>query len=313
MKHTSRLLLLLCGPLACSIEFDGDGTTTSTTSSLTTTSDGQSETGVATTGTPTTTSEPPDSSTTAPPNPTDDPPPEPTTSADGTTAFEFILMPDGGSGPFCDPFAQDCPPDMKCTWWAEGGGKVLNGNKCVPVARDPVGIGMPCLAEDGGTSGVDNCELGALCWGVDGNGEGKCVGLCTGSPREPGCASDLATCMITGDGFGLCLPTCDPLLQSCDADEVCVPGGTSYLCAPDGGDPAGQVHAPCDSFQDCAPGLVCAAPQTASECDPLANGCCEPFCDLDLPNNCEGAGQQCLPVFDPQPAGFENVGICSLP
>ena len=42
-----------------------------------------------------------------------------------------------------------------------------------------------------------------------------------------------------------------------------------------------------------------------------AEGCCSPLCDLGEPNECPGTGQTCQPVFDPQPMGYENIGVCT--
>ena len=47
------------------------------------------------------------------------------------------------------------------------------------------------------------------------------------------------------------------------------------------------------------------------ECEGAA-GCCSPMCSISGGEPCPGIGQTCEPVFDPQPQGFEDVGVCLL-
>ena len=272
---------------------------------VTSTSDGQSETGVdisagsGTTGASPTSS--PASSTTA----------DPTTGAgagSSTGDGSFVDGPDAPAVP-CDPYAQDCPEGMKCTWYAEDGGTAWTTTTCVALARDPAKIDEPCVAEDG-LNGVDDCELGAMCWDVDDAGDGTCVGLCGGSERRPTCPST-HRCQLSRT-LALCIASCDPLAQDCGPDELCLPVDHAYVCALDGSGDGGQLHAPCDFFTSCDSGLICLAPTAAAECDPQANGCCEPYCDLGQPDACPAAGQICRPVFDPQPEAFPHVGYCSV-
>lgn len=270
---------------------------------------GQSETGVAPTSSGTTTdimggSTTSTSTTSAPPDL-----PGNTTSTTGEISG-FIIEFDGGVIDFCDPWAQDCGEGDKCTWWASDGGTSWNATKCVEVARDPAKVGEPCVAEDG-LNGVDNCDIGAMCWGVDANGDGECIGLCTGDENNPTCP-DGFQCKF-GSTLALCIPECDPLAQDCSAGNTCVPEGDAYLCVIDPEGASGGLHDPCEFVNQCDIGLFCDLPTAASECQQDQAGCCQPYCDLDKPNPCTGAAQQCIPMSDPQPVGHENVGHCSVP
>lgn len=215
----------------------------------------------------------------------------------------------------CNPILQDCPVDEKCTAWGSEG---WTGTKCVPVtgARAP---GEPCTAPMGGNAGVDDCEAGAMCWDVDDNNQGTCVALCTGSYDDPMCAPAMTTCVITNnDVLTLCLPTCDPLVQGCPDDDLCIPAGDAFVCVFDGSGDTGAVNDPCEFQNGCDAGLFClATPGASSVCMQNAGGCCQPFCDLTQMVPCPNPDQQCVPWFDPMemepPPGLEDVGICAIP
>ena len=114
---------------------------------------------------------------------------------------------------------------------------------------------------------------------------------------------------------GICIPNCDPLAQDCGAGETCLSHGSGFLCNLDASGDEGQAHDPCWYGNDCDPGLYCNDPSAAMECDPRADGCCEPFCDLTDPILCPGWGQKCLPYYeaDETPPGLEHLGHCALP
>jgi hypothetical protein len=65
----------------------------------------------------------------------------------------------------------------------------------------------------------------------------------------------------------------------------------------------------------CDPGLLCLNSSAAEECDPDGVGCCEPFCDVTLPNSCPGVGQVCNFYYEEgmAPPGYEKVGYCAVP
>jgi hypothetical protein len=185
----------------------------------------------------------------------------------------------------------------------------------VPVTGD----GQPgdaCIAPEGGVSGFDDCARGVICWDVDAMGHGTCVEMCSGSEAAPVCKGEDSVCNLTSDGvLNLCLPSCDPLIQDCPGDDLCIPVDNTFVCVIDPGD-NGQVFDACEFINACDKGLACLPPPAASECDPDVGGCCVPFCDLSQPNvMCPGVGQSCVPFFEEgmAPAKFENVGICAIP
>ncbi len=215
----------------------------------------------------------------------------------------------------CDVFAQDCADGQKCVAWAEGGGTSWNDTKCVAVTGDGQ-HGDPCTTEGGGTTGVDDCALGFMCWDVV-DDKGTCVALCTGSADAPKCIDDLV-CVIANDGvLNLCLTPCDPLLQDCPGDDLCIPNGEEFVCVLDASGEEGQVHDVCEFVNACAKGLTCQDAATASsECDPAAAGCCEPFCEFP-DGACPAADQKCVQWFDPMTLPMDDprldIGVCAIP
>lgn len=214
----------------------------------------------------------------------------------------------------CDVFAQDCADGQKCAAVAEGGGSAWNTTKCVPVTGDKV-PGDPCTTEGGGVSGLDDCEKGAMCWDVDEEDHGVCVALCTGTPDMPLCDDPDQACAVVNEGaLNLCLDTCDPLIQDCVGDDLCLPVSGTYLCVLDASGDAGATLDPCEFQNACDRGLICLGPAAANECDQGATGCCLPMCSIASGGvDCPGAGQTCLAIYEPQPVGFEDVGYCSVP
>lgn len=222
----------------------------------------------------------------------------------------------------CDPFEQDCPEGQKCSAYADDGGSHWNNLKCVPVPENARLPGEPCTAMTSGTSGLDDCVLGAMCWHVDKDTHmGTCVALCTGTADAPVCDDLETVCWISNANvLNLCLPICNPLAQDCSVDEVCIANNSSedFVCVLDGSGDGGQQHDPCMFINACDPGLLCNDPTSANECDPDVIGCCEPFCDLNDPDadaQCGGVGQVCNPWFEEgyAPPDLANVGYCSIP
>ena len=218
--------------------------------------------------------------------------------------------------PDCDLWEQqDCEDGEKCAPWANDGGDSLNAAKCVPVDANPKKPGEPCLAPKGGAAGVDDCELGAMCWDVDEETkEGVCVGLCDGSIDEPTCAEPATSCVIANDGvLILCLPTCDPLAQDCPDSDLCLPVGEGFGCVSDASGEGGAYGDPCEYANSCKPGLACLNPEYVPDCQ--ASGCCSPFCDTSAPNTCPTEGQVCIPWYEEgmAPPGLEHVGVCGVP
>ncbi|WP_434420399.1 hypothetical protein [Nannocystis pusilla] len=313
MPHRPLPLLLLA---ACALRPPGDYQTTETTdtsAAATTTGDGA-----------TTVPGPATSSTTSPPLPTTtgpSPTGEPDTSASaGDDTGATFLLPFDQPLPGCDPWTEDCPPGEKCMPYASDGGNSWNDTKCSPIAPNPAGVGEPCQAIGTWTSGEDTCAKHSMCWPDESDDlAGTCVGFCDGSPEAPSCAPPQTLCHVSGSGvLLLCLPMCDPILQDCPSGDLCILNpdtANGSTCVLDASGEEGQAFDPCEFVNACDPGLFCVSPELASECDPVEEGCCLPVCDLNTPNTCPGAGQECLPwPGEGQAApGFEHVGICGLP
>ena len=213
----------------------------------------------------------------------------------------------------CSIWERDCPPGEKCMPYANDGGGSWNSTVCRPIEPEPNAVGDPCHAFESGTSGSDDCELHSMCWDLDLETlEGTCVSFCSGSADEPSCADPTTQCIIANDGvLALCLPSCHPLDAPCPTG-VCTTLGEAFFCVPedDGSVGPGEM---CDWLGACEPGLYCLAPTSLLDCDPLALGCCSPFCDTTAEMPCaEGLG--CLPWYDDgdAPEGFETLGVCAV-
>lgn len=227
----------------------------------------------------------------------------------------FIDDPDGGGEAFeCDPMVQDCPAGQKCMWWANDGGSAWNATRCSPIAPNPDDVGEPCEIEVSGTSGLDSCVLGSMCWDVDPKtGEGTCVSLCTGSESHPTCADPEMLC--TGRGPYLCLPTCCPIEQDCEEGDACYPIGDRFSCAPDASGDLGSYGDPCEFINVCNPGLLCLGASSIPDCQGSA-GCCTAYCEVGS-TSCSllHPDLECMAWYDEDhaPPGLENTGACTLP
>ena len=199
--------------------------------------------------------------------------------------------------------------------WANERDFEWNATKCTNIMPNPGKPGDSCTAEGNGVSGVDSCEKAAMCWNISQDTDmGTCVAFCTGSWEAPKCPPG-NDCYIAARQFLiLCLPGCDPVLQDCWNTDLCLPKGDGFQCVLDNSGDAGQLNDPCAAPDTCDPGLFCADPALAAECDPMAPGCCLPFCDLDNPE-CTNKGATCVPWYPPgmAPPLLDHVGLCRLP
>jgi hypothetical protein len=233
--RSTLVLLLLADAAACIVEDPLPLETTSGTTAVAESSTGGGVSATSTTGGPMAT----DSGTTS----------EASASSSGGSGDEtdglFIVKPDGGTcayggAPdgfqprctFCDVGLQDCPPGEKCVPWANDGGEHWNATRCSPLPEDPAGVGEPCVAEASPVSGFDDCELGALCFGVDPRTlQGTCTALC--SPEQAdSCGDDVCVAYDYFQPF-VCMSRCDPLdPAACADDEACRPIGDDVVCVP---------------------------------------------------------------------------------
>ncbi len=241
------------------------------------------------------------------------------------TCIGFYGCPPDGGGNMqieCDVWSQDCPEGEKCMPWANDGTSVWNATRCSPLDPDPGQPGEPCTVEGSGVSGIDDCDIGSMCWRVDGEtNQGECVDFCIGSEANPACEDAALGCVIRNDGvLILCLPPCDPLLLGCEPGDGCYPDPYSgvFYCMPDASAESGAHGDACDYIDDCDPGLVCAQPTSVAGC--IDAGCCTEVCDvtLDFPDAaCSGAadGETCVAFYEDgdAPAGLDHLGVCVLP
>lgn len=228
--------------------------------------------------------------------------------------------PYGGDG-LCDPYAQDCPPGDKCMPWANDGGGSWNSTTCTPLAGNPGQVGDVCTVEGSGVSGVDDCDLGLMCWNVDPETNvGSCIELCSCGPQEPTCQFGGTTCLIANDGvLPLCTETCDPLGSDCQDGEVCVSVPDSLLglpsdyfsCVLDSSFGA-QPGDPCDFLNVCPPGSLCLEAALVPNC--VGTGCCTEYCDLDNGDeDCSDPASTCTGIFADScapEACLNDVGYC---
>jgi hypothetical protein len=230
----------------------------------------------------------------------------------------FLCDVDAGAAE-CDLFAQNCPPGEKCMPWASESGP-WNATRCSPVADEPTQVGEACMVEGSGISGVDDCDVGLMCWNVDELGTGTCEDMCSGSLEAPICEDPEDFCATANLGVvALCLRACHPLLQDCAVQgEACYPQDDEWACAPDAGDKTGEHGGPCEYINACVWGNACIDAAAFSSCA-SATGCCSTLCDLEDENAdamCQALdpAQTCEPWYaeGQAPVGYGNVGVCMI-
>jgi hypothetical protein len=231
------------------------------------------------------------------------------------TTVAFIVFPPDLPPGACNPWQEDCPEGQKCMPFATPGSPTWNAVKCVPIAEDAGPAGAVCTVADTPTSGLDDCQQHSMCWDVDADLHGTCVGMCNGDGLDHFCLDADNRCMVANGGVILvCVPRCDPLLADCPEGQVCVPNAADFACAPDASGNGGQMFAPCEAGNTCDPGLVCASSEHSSQCQGDADECCLPFCDVDEPGGCP-PGHACTKWFPD--GGVEpdllDVGLCATP
>lgn len=216
----------------------------------------------------------------------------------------------------CDLSAQECPTDTKCMPTAERG-DTWDTTRCMPLAADPVPVGAACTVQGSAVSGIDDCDVGLMCWNVDEDGVGRCEDFCTGSPEAPICEDPLDVCLLASDGaIPLCVSGCDPVVQDCAEGEGCWPAGVEWACQGEASQPGSMPADACTSSTECAPGLVCLVGSPLSDCA-SAGGCCTPVCDAGSPDGDAACTQvdaaaTCQPWYaeSEAPIGLDHVGVC---
>ncbi len=224
----------------------------------------------------------------------------------------FIMEPDVGDPIECDVWAQDCPAGEKCNAWASSGG-TWDATRCVTVADNPGQPGDTCTVEGNGASGLDDCDIGAMCFNVDVETNiGVCVEMCSGSPANPICETPNTSCTISNqDVLILCQPLCNPLANECPPGEACYTVGDVQVCAPDVSDGGGGPGEPCEFINTCSSGTFCAGPELVPGCQ--SAGCCSPYCMVGDASVCL-EGQTCISAYPDGPPAecLEGVGFCGV-
>ncbi len=214
----------------------------------------------------------------------------------------------------CDPIAQDCPKGQKCTPWANDGSNVHNAARCSPIVDNPGQDGDPCTVETSLSSGIDDCDIGLMCFEVDpATNVGVCRGLCESGGQ--GCADPETACTAWNDGFlSVCSLQCDPLLPECGPGMGCygVPDIVcdEMACGYDLGG-GGQGDA-CTLANECSPGLQCSEGALVPDCE--GPRCCTEVCDASDPVACPALpGTTCLTLGEGIcPPAFYFFGICVI-
>jgi len=217
----------------------------------------------------------------------------------------------GGGGTLeCDLDTQDCPEGEKCMPWANDGGTDWNSTRCSPIADNPTQAGDVCLVEGSGWSGIDDCDLGLVCWQVDPQtNQGICHPLCTFDGAQHVCETPLACTEV--DVMRICIQPCDPLdAASCPEGLACAFMGSSLVCQAEGPTTAGM---PCDAATVCEAGTLCSY-DAALDCgNGVGQGCCAVPCDVNDPVACTEP-EVCVPWFPlPAPPALAYLGVCAAP
>lgn len=232
---------------------------------------------------------------------------------------DFVPPTDLPHGIGCSVFEQDCDEGDKCVPTTNPD---FSPSRCVPVLGDKT-VDEPCTF-DGGRAGTDDCDATSHCWPIDWEDgppyAGTCRPLCEGTRGEPVCPGQGETCggyqcFVLGQvGIPLCQPICDPVEQDCADDLGCYffQSGSNFGCSVVAAE--AQVGEGCTSYNDCAPGLFCAAGEYVPGCE--AEGCCTVHCEIGDDAACAAAipGTTCADVYHYPPADHcPTYGVCVLP
>ena len=180
--------------------------------------------------------------------------------------------------------------------WANDGGALWNATRCSPVPDGPDQPGDPCTVEGGPTSGIDSCDLGAICWQVDPKtNEGVCHAICEIVGGVYPCDPPF-DCAQLSFGVPLCVEPCDPVAATCPDGRVCAFEGAALTCQPVPLEGAQEGQACIPPVVPCVDGTLCAYDPAVSCRQPLGAGCCAAPCDVSDPSTCPET-EVCVPWF----------------
>jgi len=202
---------------------------------------------------------------------------------------------------YCNYWSELCPEGTKCTFDGE-----LYKSHCVEIVRRPLQEGEACEVEE--WLDDDMCDDNLLCW------EGTCVPFCSFDVDDASfsCDPEYICTFCQECALGICTPGCDPLINDCPGDDLCLFADNSFICVLDASGEDGAYGDPCEYANACDPGLFCADAELVPEC--MAAGCCAPFCALSDPV-CPDEALVCTPWFEEgeAPPKYQDVGVCVLP
>lgn len=215
---------------------------------------------------------------------------------------------DTGFSPTCDAFLQDCPEGEKCVA-SSASNTTWDSNSCVPITGEGQ-PGDPC-SSNGRAFPSDDCGEDSMCVFADDPDQGVCRSFCEGSFDNPLCPEGLA-CVIGNDGaINWCLELCDPLLQDCPGDDICsFDSNYAFVCLPSTSTAGPGAECSGSLPRDCQAGSLCVSADAVPGC--MGPSCCAPICDLGAPNpnlDCP-AETGCALLWQENPPGFEDVGVC---
>jgi hypothetical protein len=249
----------------------------------------------------------------------------PSTTSTGSTsapdsdesAADFFVEPDMGATVACDIYADDCPPDQKCSPYASDGSVRPDATRCVDLVEFPAPAGAPCHVQEWTASGLDDCDRGQYCVVYDAiELDGTCTPFCSTDEEGELVCEEPATCIGNPDIIPrLCMTDCNPLEPMCPPLRGCYRVNDHFACLSDTSGPGGGYGDPCFFTNECDPSSFCADPPEFFEC-PHPMGCCTAFCDTTDPEasaNCPGAPEHmCVRLFDDGegPPGLNHIGAC---
>lgn len=220
-------------------------------------------------------------------------------SGDCTMALPKQALPAGATSACCDVLGQSCGAGSKCTLGDPAEQLTTNFSLC-EAAGGAVAKGAACTRN---ASGEDDCAPGLLCTDeAKAANSGACREFCA---KASDCgASELCLAYIyTSPLTGLCVPTCTPFGNDCEAGSTCRGrtvldneglvdySGNGFACGHTGALAVGEL---CTQQWDCGANARCGI-------DQFGDKRCVSYCDDAHPCNggqfCSTYGIPSYPTF----------------
>jgi hypothetical protein len=223
----------------------------------------------------------------------------------------------------CDVFEQDCDPGQKCIPWAEGWRRRLERHQMCRHhrrrrprrtlhhrrrRRQPASTIAPWAVPCAGTSTPRTVTASASGPVHRQPRRSRYV------PRRPSCLLAISKAILN-----LCLPDCDPLLQDCPGDNLCIPTGDKFTCVLDASGEMGAGQRPLRIRQRLRQGPR--LPQHRQRLDRLRSKLLRAAASPSANSRaspCPNPDQQCLQWLDPMrlrdpSLATEDIGVCAHP